>query len=269
MNLCRGDHGPVVRAIGESRSRGATSGGILVVDDPVSVCLDDPDREVLADPELARQDVFCRMLQAGLQDLIDAEATARIGAAPRERTPERTTRRDGVRPKTLATPAGEVDLAIPKLREGPFFPSLLHPRRRVDKALYAVICQAWIDKCPPARSTSWFRALGRRHRHQPFDGVADLRGDRRGRAGVPAPPARSHLVPVPVLGATYLDVRHRGRVTSQALVVATGVSGDGRREILGMALGGAETTDFWTEFLRPLREHGLKVATYADRSRWR
>ena len=72
------------------------------------------------------------MLQAGLQDLINAEATERIGAAPHERTPERTTRRNGTRPKTLATPAGEVDLAIPKLREGSFFPSLLSPRRRVD-----------------------------------------------------------------------------------------------------------------------------------------
>ena len=101
--------------------------------------------EVLADPDLAHQDVFRRMLQAGLQDLVDAEATAKIGAARYERTPERTTRRNGTRPKTLATPAGEVDLQIPKLREGSFFPSLLNPRRRVDKALYAVICQAWID----------------------------------------------------------------------------------------------------------------------------
>ena len=66
------------------------------------------------------------------------------------------------------------------------------------------------------------------------------------------------------LDATYLDVRHRGRVVSQALVVATGVSGEGRREILGMALGDAETTDFWTEFLRSLRERGLKVATDTD-----
>jgi len=101
--------------------------------------------EVLADPELAHQDVFRRMLQAGLQDLVDAEATVKIGAARYERTPERTTRRNGTRSKVLATPAGEVDLQIPKLREGSFFPSLLHPRRRVDKALYAVICQAWIE----------------------------------------------------------------------------------------------------------------------------
>lgn len=91
-------------------------------------------QEVLTDPDLSHSDVLGRMLQAGLQDLINAEASARIGAAPHERTPQRTTRRNGTRPKTLATPAGEVELAIPKLREGSFFPSLLSPRRRVDKA---------------------------------------------------------------------------------------------------------------------------------------
>ena len=69
----------------------------------------------------------------------------RVGAAPDERAPERTPRRNGTRPKVLATPAGEVDLQVPELREGSFFPSLISQRRRVDKALYAVICQAWID----------------------------------------------------------------------------------------------------------------------------
>ena len=102
-------------------------------------------REVLADPDLAHDDVFRRLLQAGLQDLVDAEAAAVIGAGRYERTPERTNRRNGKRLKTVATTAGEVELAIPKLRTGSFFPSLLHPRRRVDKALYAVICSAWIE----------------------------------------------------------------------------------------------------------------------------
>ena len=91
-------------------------------------------REVLADPDLAHDDVFRRLLQAGLQDLVDAEAAAVIGAGRYERTPQRTNRRNGTRPKTVATTAGEVELAIPKLRTGSFFPSLLHPRRRVDKA---------------------------------------------------------------------------------------------------------------------------------------
>ena len=112
-------------------------------------------QEVLADPDLAHDDVFRRLLQAGLQDLIDAEATAVIGAGPYERTEDRRTRRNGKRPKKLATTAGEVDLAIPKLRQGSFFPSLLSPRKRVDKALYAVIWSAWIEGAPPVRSMIW------------------------------------------------------------------------------------------------------------------
>lgn len=220
--------------------------------------------EVLTDPNLAHSDVFRRMLQAGLQDLIDAEATVKIGAARHERTPERTTRRNGTRPKMLATPAGEVDLAIPKLREGSFFPSLLSPRRRVDKALYAVICQAWIDGVSTRKVDQLVRALGN------DTGISRSTVSRICSEIDEAVQEFLHRridhtwFPYLFLDATYLDVRHRGRVVSQALVVATGVSGDGRREILGMALGDAETTDFWTEFLRSLRERGLKVATDTD-----
>ncbi|MAT19428.1 MAG: IS256 family transposase [Leifsonia sp.] len=220
--------------------------------------------EVLADPELAHSDVFRRMLQAGLQDLINAEATVKIGAAPHERTQERTTRRNGTRPKTPATPAGEVDLAIPKLREGSFFPSLLSPRRRVDKALYAVICQAWIDGVSTRKVDQLVRALGNdtgisrstvSKICSEIDETVHEFLHRR---------IDDTWFPYLFLDATYLDVRVRGRVVSQALVVATGVSGEGRREILGMALGDAETTDFWTEFLRTLRDRGLKVATDTD-----
>jgi putative transposase len=220
--------------------------------------------EVLADPDLAHQDVFRRMLQAGLQDLINAEATARIGAAPHERTPERTTRRNGTRPKTLQTPAGEVEVAIPKLRQGSFFPSLLHPRRRVDKALYAVICQAWIDGVSTRKVDQLMRALGNetgisrstvsRICADIDETVAELLHRRLDHS----------WFPYVFCDATYLDVRRGGRVVSQALVIATGVSGQGRREILGMALGDAETTDFWTGFLRSLRDRGLRVATDAD-----
>lgn len=105
-------------------------------------------QELLDDPTLAHEEVFRRLLQAGLQDLINAEATARIGTDRYERTNQRTTRRNGnnTREEVLATPAGQLELAIPELREGSFFPSLLHPRRRVDKALYSVICTAWIEK---------------------------------------------------------------------------------------------------------------------------
>ena len=220
--------------------------------------------EVLADPDLAHSDVFRRMLQAGMQDLVEAEAAAKIGAGRYERTPERTTRRNGTRPKTLATPAGEVDLQIPKLREGSFFPSLLNPRRRVDKALYAVICQAWIDGVSTRKVEHLIRALGN-DTGISRSTVSRICGEIDEAVHEFLHRRLDHTwFPYLFLDATYLDVRHRGRVVSQALVVATGVSGEGRREILGMALGDAETTDFWTEFLRSLRDRGLKVATDAD-----
>ena len=203
-------------------------------------------REVLADPDLAHDEVFRRLLQAGLQDLVDAEAAAVIGAQRYERTPERTNRRNGKRLKTVATTAGEVELAIPKLRTGSFFPSLLHPRRRVDKALYAVICQAWIEGVSTRKVDDLVRALGNesgisrstvsRICKDIDEGVHEFLSRRLDRTWFP------YLF----VDATYLDVRAGRRVVSRALVVATGVSAEGRREILGMALGDAETVDFWT-----------------------
>ena len=221
-------------------------------------------REVLADPDLAHDEVFRRLLQAGLQDLVDAEAAAVIGAGRYERTPERTNRRNGKRLKTVATTAGEVELAIPKLRTGSFFPSLLHPRRRVDKALYAVICSAWIEGVSTRKVDDLVRALGNesgisrstvsRICKDIDEGVHEFLSRRLDRT----------WFPYVFVDATYLDVRVGHRVVCRALVVATGVSAEGRREILGMALGDAETVDFWTSFLRSLRERGLKVPSPHD-----
>ena len=187
-----------------------------------------------------------------------------IGAQRHERTPQRTNRRNGTRPKTVATTAGEVELAIPKLRTGSFFPSLLHPRRRVDKALYAVICQAWIEGVSTRKVDDLVRALGNesgisrstvsRICKEIDEGVHEFLSRRLDRTWFP------HLF----VDATYLDVRVGHRVVCRALVVATGVSAEGRREILGMALGDAETVDFWTSFLRSLRERGLKVPSPED-----
>ena len=221
-------------------------------------------REVLADPDLAHDEVFRRLLQAGLQDLVDAEAAAVIGAQRYERTPERTNRRNGKRLKTVATTAGEVELAIPKLRTGSFFPSLLHPRRRVDKALYAVICSAWIEGVSTRKVDDLVRALGNE------SGISRSTVSRICKdidEGVHEFLARSldrTWFPYLFVDATYLDVRVGRRVVCRALVVATGVSAEGRREILGMALGDAETVDFWTSFLRSLRERGLKVPSPED-----
>ena len=218
-------------------------------------------QEVLSDPDLAHDDVFRRLLQAGLQDLIDAEATAQIGAEPYERSSTRSNRRNGKRPKKLATTAGEVDLAIPKLRQGSFFPSLLCPRKRVDKALYAVICSAWIEGVSTRKVDDLVKALGNESGISRST-VSRICKDIDEAVGEFLTRPLDHTwFPYVFVDATYVDVRVSHRVVSQALVVATGVSAQGRREILGMALGDAETTDFWTSFLRSLRERGLRVAT--------
>ena len=221
-------------------------------------------QEVLADPDLAHDDVFRRLLQAGLQDLIDAEATAVIGAGPYERTEDRRTRRNGKRPKKLATTAGEVDLAIPKLRQGSFFPSLLSPRKRVDKALYAVICSAWIEGVSTRKVDDLVRALGNESGISRSTVSRICKDIDEAIAEFVSRPLDHTWFPYLFVDATYLDVRLGHRVVCQALVVATGVSAQGRREILGMAVGDAETTDFWTSFLRSLREWGLKVPTDQD-----
>ena len=221
-------------------------------------------QELLDDPDAARDELFRRLLQAGMQDLVDAEAAVKIGAGRYERSEHRTTRRNGTRPKTVTTPAGQLEVAIPKLRHGSFFPSLLHPRRRVDKALYAVICTAWIEGVSTRKVDDLVKAMGNESGISKstvsricadIDETVHEFLNRR---------LDQTWYPYVYLDATYLDVRQQGRVCSQAVVVAIGVSALGRREILGMRVGDSESTDFWTEFLRSLRERGLGPSTSAN-----
>src|SRR3954466_6756205 len=101
-----------------------------------------------------------RLLHTMLQTLIDAEATAHIGAGPHERTDTRTTQRNGTREKLVATTAGDLTVKIPKLRTGSFFPSLLAPRRRIDVALHAVVMQAWVEGVSIRKVDDLVAALG-------------------------------------------------------------------------------------------------------------
>jgi len=201
-----------------------------------------------------------RLLGAGLQMLIDAEAESHIGAGWHERTPARTTQRNGTRDRLVATTAGDVTVAIPKTRTGSFFPSLLQPRRRVDRALHAVVCEAYVHGVSTRKVDDLVAALG-------VDSGLSKSEVSRICAQLDAEvaawrdrPLDHTWFPYLYLDATYVKVRLHGRVTSQAVVVATGISIDGRREILGHAVGDAETEVFWTEFLRRLRDRGLVVA---------
>ncbi len=199
-----------------------------------------------------------------LQALVDAEATAHIGAGPHERTDSRTTQRNGHRDKTVSTTAGDLTVKIPRVRSGSFFPSLLHPRRRIDVALHAVIMQAWVEGVSTRKVDNLVAALG-------VDAGVSKSEVSRICAGLDADvhawrsrPLSAQRFPYVFLDATYChgrvggDVHGKGgRVASRAVVIATGVSADGRREVLGSAVGDSEDESFWTEFLRGLRERGL------------
>ncbi|MBC7290788.1 MAG: IS256 family transposase [Actinotalea sp.] len=202
-------------------------------------------------------DVVRMMLGAMLQALVDAEATAHIGAGPHQRTPERTTQRNGTRDKVVATTAGDLTVKIPKTRTGSFFPTLLAPRRRIDVALHAVIMEAYVHGVSTRKVDDVVEALGVTSgisKSEVSRICAQLDADVTAWATRPL----DHVgFPYVFLDATYCKARINGRVVSQAVVIATGVSADGRREVLGSAVGDSETEDFWTDFLRSLRDRGL------------
>ncbi|MEI8083196.1 MAG: IS256 family transposase [Actinomycetes bacterium] len=209
-------------------------------------------------------DVVRNALQVILQELIEAEATARIGAGRHERTEARTTQRNGHRDRVLTTAAGDVELKIPKLREGSFFPCLLERRRRIDQALFAVVMEAYVTGTSVRKVDNLVKALGADtgiSKSEVSRICADLDADvalfaDRDLTGT--------SFPYVFLDATYCKARIGGdkagkgsRVASQAVVVATGVSADGRREVLGFDVGDSEDGAFWTAFLRTLKTRGL------------
>jgi putative transposase len=198
-----------------------------------------------------------RLLHTVLQALIDAEATAHIGAAPHERTDTRTTQRNGTREKLVATTAGDLTVKIPKVRSGSFFPSLLAPRRRIDVALHAVVMQAWIEGVSTRKVDDLVAALGVESgisKSEVSRICAQLDAEV---ATWRARPLDEQAFPYVFLDATYCKARVNRRVVSRAVVIATGVSADGRREVLGCDVGDSENEVFWTDFLRGLRDRGL------------
>ncbi|WP_104082767.1 IS256 family transposase [Cryobacterium sp. Y11] len=191
------------------------------------------------------------------QELIDAEATAHIGADRFERSDDRTAQRNGTRPRVLTTTAGDLNLKIPKLRQGSFFPALLERRRRVDQALFAVVMEAYLHGVSTRKVDDLVKALGADtgiSKSEVSRICADLDGEvttfRDRDLGATG-------YPYVFLDATYCKARVNHRVISQAMVVAIGVAADGRREVLGFDVGDSENEPFWTEFLRALKARGL------------
>jgi len=198
-----------------------------------------------------------RILQGALQALIDAEAENHIGAGHHERSAARTTHRNGTRDRLVATTAGDLHVKIPKTRTGSFFPSLLEPRRRIDRALHAVVMEAYVHGVSTRKVDDLVEALGVESgisKSEVSRICADLDTEVE---AFRTRPLDAQATPYVFLDATYCKARIRGRVVSQAVVIATGVTADGHREVLGCNVGDAETLDFWKSFLGSLRDRGL------------
>ena len=192
------------------------------------------------------------------QELIELEAAEEIGAGRYERTETRVTERNGSRPRLLATQAGDVELRIPKLRKGSFFPSILEPRRRIDQALYAVVMEAYVHGVSTRSVDDLVGALGvdsgikRSEVSRICAGLDEVVGAFRTR------PLDHVEFPYIYLDATYLHIRNQaGQVTSMAVVIATGIGATGEREVLGLDVGDSEDEVFWRGFLRSLKSRGL------------
>ena len=201
------------------------------------------------------------IVRRGFQDLLEAEVSAAIGATRHERCPdERSTHRNGYRQRLLTTQVGDISLAIPKLRQGSFFPDWLEPRRRVDKALYAVVMEAYTGGISTRKVDALVEALGGASGVSKSEVSRICQGlDEQVKAflGRPLDHAR---YPYVFLDATYLHGRlgQNMQVVSRAVVVAIGrVNALGYREVLGIAVGDSEAEGFWRQFLGSLKERGL------------
>ena len=195
----------------------------------------------------------------GLQQLIELEVAAVLGAERHERTEERLGYRNGYRSRTLTTQVGDLALQIPKLRAGSFIPSILEPRRRIDQALYAVIMEAYIGGVSTRKVDALVAALGSQSgisKSQVSRICQEI--DQQVQAFL-ARPLESSSYAYVYLDATYLKGRlgKAQQVCSRAVVVAMGVNEDGRRELLGLKVGDSESEAFWAEFISHLKERGL------------
>jgi len=201
-------------------------------------------------------DILREMIGFAAERLMELEVGALTGAGYGEKNPERLAQRNGYRERTWETRAGSVELRIPKLRKGSYFPGFLEPRRMAEKALTAVIQEAYVRGVSTRSVDDLVKALG-------MSGVSKSQVsrlceeiDERVKAFLERPIEGDW--PYLWIDATYVKARQNGRVVSLAAIVAVGVNADGRREVLGMDVGPSEAETFWTEFLRKLRRRGLR-----------
>jgi transposase-like protein len=201
-------------------------------------------------------DILRDMISFAAERLMEIEVGGMTGAGYGEKSPTRLAQRNGHRERDWHTRAGTVELRIPKLRKGSYFPGFLEPRRMAEKALTAVIQEAYIQGISTRSVDDLVKALG-------MEGISKSQVsrlceeiDERVTAFLDRPIEGDW--PYLWIDATYVKVRQNGRIVSVAVIVAVGVNSDGRREVLGMDIGASEAEPFWTAFLRKLARRGLR-----------
>ena len=206
--------------------------------------------------EEADVDFLREALRVMVEAIMDADVSSQIGAQYAERSSSRLTHRNGYRPRPWDTRVGSMELRIPKLREGSYFPSLLEPRRRSERALLAVVQQAYVEGVSTRRVDDLVKALG-------CEGISKSQVSRICQEldtvveSFLSRPLDGGPYPYLWLDALTQKVREAGRIVNVSVVVATGVNGEGKREVLGLDVGTSEDGTFWLSFLRSLVARGL------------
>src|SRR5215831_6369745 len=196
------------------------------------------------------------MIGFAAERLMEMEVAGLTGAGYDEKNPNRLVQRNGYRDRMWETRAGSVELRIPKLRKGSYFPFFLEPRRLAEKALTAVIQEAYVQGVSTRSVDDLVKAMG-------MSGISKSQVsrlceeiDEKVKAFLTRPIEGDW--PYLWIDATYVKVRQNGRIVSVAVIIAVGVNSDGRREVLGMDIGPSEAETFWTAFLRKLARRGLR-----------